>query len=701
MKSRPELPPKYYLTHFKEFLSELEESTHLLREAEIHFLSSFSALSEDAQCLYVRMVNRKGRIFNRGEFVYKEIEQIEDGFRELEDHGFIRQPQKLDAPEIISTLKKHQILELLLSRGIEVKKSSSKPALVEKALEFSALLLAEKIEGIFIQEKVQELTYLLFLYFGQIMEGLSLYTLRDLGIKRMNNYRGRFKPRFTTLAEAETHFFYALLLEDLTKAPALQVWPHPTSAEVKRLKNKALILLAETCESEEDSLEFLRATDAHPAREKQARLLWKKGLSEECEALLQTIISSPWEEEEALFAEDFLQRKFGKKRISILTEELRDSRRIEIDESYFRHPEIGAIDFLGSEKWEAYHTENHFWNLLFGLLFWEEIFCHPDSVFRNSFELLPADLLNGNFYSNHTKAIDEKLSYLKEADLAWDYVSRIAEEKQDEQLGIFSWDESSLDLLRRALSAIPASALQMILRRMSEDYPNFSSGFPDLIAFQEEKVKFIEVKATGDSLKHGQLKMINCLRASGLAVEVLRVDYCLNPEQVYTVVDLETTGGRADWDRITEIGAVKVRGGVVVDRFQTLVNPGRSIPKFIQELTGITNDMVKTAPSFDEVAEAFREFSEGIFVAHNVNFDYKFLQKEFERIEERFVRPFICTKAQMKKFYPKLESYSLKELTTLFEIPLENHHRALSDAEAAAGLLNLINKKRFYSSKSL
>lgn len=185
------------------------------------------------------------------------------------------------------------------------------------------------------------------------------------------------------------------------------------------------------------------------------------------------------------------------------------------------------------------------------------------------------------------------------------------------------------------------------------------------------------------------------LEEAGLEVQILQVGYNVNPDQLYVVVDVETTGGRAGYHRVTEIGAVKIRNGQVVDRFQALINPERSIPREIQSLTGITNDMVKSAPKFKDIVEEFDHFTQGaIFVAHNVSFDYQFIQSEYERIERKFVRPYICTKSGMRKHYPGLESYGLKSLTTQFSIELAQHHRALFDAEAAAKLLLLINEKR-------
>lgn len=215
------------------------------------------------------------------------------------------------------------------------------------------------------------------------------------------------------------------------------------------------------------------------------------------------------------------------------------------------------------------------------------------------------------------------------------------------------------------------------------------------MAIENGEIKFFEIKAPGDSLKERQLMQMIALQKAGFHVEVLQVEYTYNPLQLYVVVDIETTGGHLPYHRITELGAVKMRGGEVVEKFQSLVNPERRISREIEQLTGISNEMVAVAPKFHEVAAAFSQFTQDcIFVAHNVAFDYGFIQSEYERLEQKFVRPYICTKAGIKKHYPGLESYGLKNLCAHFGISLVNHHRALADAEAAAGLLLLINQKR-------
>jgi DNA polymerase III subunit epsilon len=125
------------------------------------------------------------------------------------------------------------------------------------------------------------------------------------------------------------------------------------------------------------------------------------------------------------------------------------------------------------------------------------------------------------------------------------------------------------------------------------------------------------------------------------------------------------------------------------------VDPQRTIPARITQITNITNEMVRDAPVFSEIAESFMRFmGDGIFVAHNVNFDYGFISHEYERLERRFRFPKLCTVAGMRRHYPRHKSYGLGKLCELYGIELETHHRALCDARATSHLLTLINQKR-------
>ena len=160
---------------------------------------------------------------------------------------------------------------------------------------------------------------------------------------------------------------------------------------------------------------------------------------------------------------------------------------------------------------------------------------------------------------------------------------------------------------------------------------------------------------------------------------------------MYAIVDIETTGSAAAYGKITEIAILIHDGQRVVDEFQSLVNPECGIPIGITSLTGISNEMVADAPRFYEIAREVYQLLDGnIFVAHNVNFDYSFIKKEFQELGGTFNRPKLCTVRLSRKVFPGLKSYSLGRLSEHFGIKNEARHRAMGDARATVELMDLL-----------
>lgn len=164
---------------------------------------------------------------------------------------------------------------------------------------------------------------------------------------------------------------------------------------------------------------------------------------------------------------------------------------------------------------------------------------------------------------------------------------------------------------------------------------------------------------------------------------------------LYSIIDIETTGGKAARDKITEIGIVLHDGQQIIDTYETLINPECYIPYGITQLTGITQEMVQDAPKFYEVAKDIVQLTEGaVFVAHNVRFDYGFLKHEFLRLGYTFSRKQLCTVRLSREAFPGLPSYSLGNLIRHFDIQTNARHRALADAMATTDLLERVLAKQ-------
>jgi DNA polymerase III epsilon subunit family exonuclease len=161
----------------------------------------------------------------------------------------------------------------------------------------------------------------------------------------------------------------------------------------------------------------------------------------------------------------------------------------------------------------------------------------------------------------------------------------------------------------------------------------------------------------------------------------------------FVVVDVEATGAKTPPNRLIELGAYRIRGGRIVDKFLSLVNPEIPIPRFVMALTGISNDMVKSAPVFAEVAPRWLDFvSDSVLIAHNAAFDTSFLNHEISRVYpgHRMFNPHLCTVRLSRRVLPDLNNHRLDTIANHFSIPIISRHRAGSDALATAEIFLLL-----------
>lgn len=178
-------------------------------------------------------------------------------------------------------------------------------------------------------------------------------------------------------------------------------------------------------------------------------------------------------------------------------------------------------------------------------------------------------------------------------------------------------------------------------------------------------------------------------------------------DTVFTVFDVETTGLSAESNRMTEIGIVKMRGGEIIDEYETLMNPGEFVPPYITQLTGITNEMVHKKPPFEELAQGILDFIKGgdtvfpVLGGHNVRFDYSFLNASLIRAGyNKLDYPALCTARLARRLSRALPSKSLDSLKRHFGIHAKRKHRAIDDARATAQILaifidQLVNEFEF------
>ena len=710
------LPEKYYLTHFHEFLGFIAgPSEHLLGEEDKQFIRRFNELPEDAQCLYVRTLNRKSPLIKRQSLFYPEINDHDGHLDQLKAEGFLYPIEATIFEELISVLTKPELAQLLLVSGTPFKKSGNRASLFELVAQSCNFDHAQQcnFEQDYVLRGYQNtIDYFLFLFFGNLSSGLNKFSMRDMGIMRTKTHVTYDNARFDFLDEAQSAFFYAQrrksverieLSHALADAAKLDDFPIAVGTLANTLQDQYLSLLGKRilAVDNELALSVLSRSSEPEAQEKVIRERYKAGDKEWVQTRLQDVIDNPESEALLVFCEDFLARKFGQKRTSALTDMLREpTPDLNIDEIYMDSVEYGVKQYYQQKGDKAFRTENRLWRALFGLVFWQELFETDTSNLITEFDFKPQAIVHNTFYDTYFNQIEARLAQITDFQTALKQINKTLLLKYGKANGLFHWHSGLMEVLSQFLSHAPLQSVVEHLRAMAKDFRLYSDGYPDLMVIDADGLRFEEIKAPGDQLRKNQLISIRQLRKVGFNVAVTQVKWHLDVNQPYVVVDIETTGGRGQQDRITEIGMVKVVNNQVVDQWQSLINPQRHIPRNITQLTGIDNAMVADAPLFVEIADTLREFLAGsVFVAHNVAFDYGFIRHEFARLEQPFRMPKLCTVREMRKAVPGLPSYSLANLTKHFSIDMTRHHRALSDAQAAAELLFIINEHRQAAAK--
>ena len=715
-KPLKELPEKYYLDHFNEFVQFItQQCSHLLDKEHQEFVKCYQQLDHAAQCMFVRVINRQSCFINLNKMIYQEINDCPQQLFTLEKVGLLSMLNLNNINVWLQQLTKIQILDILNQFGISaVKKSAPKSVLLDQLMQSCSnnqCLSSELAQQFLVKNFEQCLAYLLFLFFGNASSGLDKFSMRDLGVLKTRNHSSEPSARFDNLEQAQCVFYYSFKLEQL-KCNELNIQEyvlskdgisqHPAAVincpQSKQLKDEYFYLLGKKLLIDHHllALEYLHASNFPKAQEKWLRELYKLGERDQVKAQLEHIINNSLDDVLLLFAEDFYQRKFQQVKLSKLTQKLRDdSYNLVIDEIHKDQVEKGVKQYYQCLDAIVFRTENRLFNALFGLTFWHELFNHQADSIATEFDRRPKVVKDNTIYQELEQAIEQRLLMFSNTQNTIAYLTKIATQYYGQPNGMFRWNPQIIQIISIFLTAAPAQSVATHLRTMAQNYQGLNDGYPDLMIIENGLLRFEEVKAPGDSIRANQLVSMNALQLSGFEVRICRVNWCIDPMQPYVVVDVETTGGKQPQHRITEIGAVKMINGEIVDTWSSLINPQRHISKFITKLTGISNDMVKDAPLFSEIADSLSGFMQNcVFVAHNVNFDYGFFKQEYQRIDRYFKMPKLCTVRETRKYFPGLKSYSLGNLCTNFDIPLDNHHRALCDAEAAAELLKIIHQKK-------
>jgi hypothetical protein len=548
--SAPTLSPHYYLDNFHRLSDGVEQQySDVLNNDELQFLQAFRGLSIQSQCLYVRLISRTGPWFRERKLKYSEISAIAPALDELLSTGFAGEAQGLSLAEAASLFTFAELLEIFVD-ALDTEKPSTKQNLLAllEALPFDEseiLSVISTVERVRIVKPLRgefvELLQLLF--FGNRYQSLTEFVLQDLGVLQYFPYPVERTQRQFSNREAVNEYLACAELADehrqiveegrVDDLPELAVrvltFDLSFNSSIKR-QHRLYNRLARDLERSEYfdlAIALYDRSERHPARERRTRILERIEQWPAARTLCENILKAPWCEAEQEAATRILprvQRKLGGERIVRKRDNFQELQlELQREDSAVEHIAATALE----QDWTAVrYVENHLFNTMFGLAFWEQIFQASPGAFNHAFQAGPLDMYDRDFRQRRGASIAKRFDELHRANLSEVLISAY-EKFFPYQSHWVNWRAIDAELVSAASSVIPTHHLLAIWERMLFDPRENRKGFPDLIALGQHSGDYClyEVKGPGDALQDSQKRWLRFFGQQDIPAQVAWVSW--------------------------------------------------------------------------------------------------------------------------------------------------------------------------------
>jgi hypothetical protein len=540
------LPPDYYLDHFHQVIDGVTSRYgFLLIDGERDHLRHVMGLSVPARMLYARLVNRRGPCFRVGRLAYPEIGALDRPLAELLGAGLLVACVEDLAPgPTAEALNCFTHAELRVSlRGQALPRLARKEILLAWLHEWDGrpAWLLQLLTG---QPVVRLPTgdpwhFLRFLFFADLRDNLSDFVTQALGHVVLEQVTPEhLRAHFQNRQEADDAYRMAMLyaafrrLRDTQSASETLGWWHHQSVERGVLTagvalfDRLVDRLGRRLEREgatDDALALYATSPVAPARERQARLLIKRGDRVAARAIIDAMQAAPCHAEEDYTGRQLLMRLEKTSRRSEARSYQGTSRCVVID-----YPEGGVeaavLAHYRSEGWHGTHSENWLWKSGFGLLLWDIIYDPSVGTFHSPLQFAPGDLHEPLFYERRKAAIEDRLLRLAEPRAALALMERHYQAKHGIANPFVYWHDELLSVLEIMVHRLPTEGLAAALRHLAQDVGRRSRGLPDLFLWTDQTYRFIEIKSANDQLSAHQYQWLQFLEQTGIHVSLERIE---------------------------------------------------------------------------------------------------------------------------------------------------------------------------------
>ena len=544
-----ELPDTYYLDNVKILFDHVETVySDILDTKYKNFLGQFNTLSEDAQKLIIRLMNRTGNIFRLSKLNYKEIKSLPDSANELQAAGLIVRNPDIDREIILGLFSKAELIKIIEAPASiqRLKRAELENHLLSKTNNSFYQRLLETDS--FIEVLCKEIYQLLqMIFFGNLNQSMTDFVLRDLGWYQYENYLIDLENRsFQNADEIEQHWLLhqldsviELFGVDHTKdlidcfelIPTYDSQQSPIFRKSERLKFKIARQIERLGELE-TAIALYSNCNLPPSRERQARVHHQLGNIQTALSVCQSILANPIEESEIQFAQAFGARLIKQNNVEAFPEFASSKSfqpRVEdLVIEYSESVEQAVVEFYSNEMvgQEAYYLENSLFNGVLGLLIWDAVFTPIPGAFYNPFQYRPSDFYAYDFVHKRQHILNPLWNSINNNDDIWGIVSTRWHIKHGLANPLVDWQHLDIEILQLALRRIPHKHWIAIFHRILLDLRNNRSGFPDLIVFPPEcGYQLVEVKGPGDGLQKNQQRWMQYFDLHGIPHCLKRVSW--------------------------------------------------------------------------------------------------------------------------------------------------------------------------------
>lgn len=521
-------PDGYYAENLTAVISTVcNQYSDLLTADESRFAESTLSLSVSALRLLARLLSRTKSYIRIDSLAYADVDDVSTALEELRKACLIAVNAEGDSTEILALLTVAELKSTFIQSELKGRKSE----LVDTILsEHDDKIIRDRVSECcpwLLVTATKSFEFFCLLFFGNSLQRLDEFVIRDLGVTRFETYEldpafrlfqtRRAIDRYIELSEL------AEVVETLGKAVSTEDAKSIYRALKKREKDRVFELrrsrtlnaLGRNLERANEhnlALRCFRSSTAHPARERTMRILMKEGRTEDVERVRVDILKAPRSYEEHAFAQ-----RFGRPRLPQQKIEIREDLAPTTD---YQRIESFATQQLMDEGSQAWHLENLLPNGLFALAYWDWLYASVRGAFVNPFQATPLDLYWPEFFRVRQDVCEDPLARpieLKTRILA------TARHKRGISSQLVAWPILTPSLLNSILDAMTIDQLEKLLRIVIQDLRQFRAGFPDLTVIdQNGEIAFVEVKGPGDQLRPNQRLWIERLMQAQFNVYVWR-----------------------------------------------------------------------------------------------------------------------------------------------------------------------------------